>query len=246
MRAFMFKSVPPSMVRSGLPTLPGAPSQGWSRGPSLGIAWHPARPALALAMTVLAAPCAAETRQYGNLVFDIPEGWKIGAVNDGLQYIIPEDFDGRCGRCRIQLSLGQAPVPGQALTAVLDAQRALFVDEGERDDVVAVQPAAAFRDGGREVAMVGQMVDRDTLQIVFAVQMRDRIEVMAFLGPAEDEADLADTAKVFFEQALPLFTGARFVSDGAEPLLPPPRRGNLDGVYYGLSTSWSRGLDGMM
>ncbi len=199
-----------------------------------------------LCLVLPALPCAAQTYQFANTIYDIPAGWKQGAINDGLQYIIPEDFDGRCGKCRIMLALGQPADPGQPLTAVIEARRIAFVDEDARDDVVVIQPARALRSGTQEIALIGQLVDGDTLQIVFATRLRDRIEVMAFSGPAEDEAELTETSTVFSTDAMPLFTGARFVSEGAAPLMPPARPGDLDGVYYGLSTSWALGLDGML
>jgi hypothetical protein len=161
--------------------------------------------ALAAALALLAGPAAADTRQFGNLIFDVPQGWTLGAITDRQQFLIPRDFDGRCGSCRIQFGLGHPRVPGQPLDVAID-----------------------------------------TLQIVFATGLADRIEVMSFTGPAADEDELTETATTMSQDALPLFGSLRYVSEGAPPLMPPPRPGDLDGLWYGLSTSWTTGLDGML
>ncbi|MCU0909382.1 MAG: hypothetical protein MUF73_18590, partial [Rhodobacteraceae bacterium] len=201
---------------------------------------------LAAALALLAGPAAADTRQFGNLIFDVPQGWTLGAIRDRQQFLIPQDFDGRCGSCRIQFALGHPRVPGQPLDAAIDALRTTFVDADDRARTQVLQPAQVLRDGPREFAMLGQMVDGDTLQIVFATALPDRIEVMAFSGPADDEAALSETATTMSQDALPLFGSLRYVSEGAPPLMPPPRPGDLDGIWYGLSTSWTTGLDGML
>ena len=84
------------------------------------------------------------------------------------------------------------------------------------------------------------------MQILFAIQLFGRMELIGFEASAYDEADLAEGMAVFQRDVLPMIEGARFVSEGAEPLLPDPQPGDLQGVWWGTSTWWSMGLDGMM
>jgi hypothetical protein len=93
--------------------------------------------------------------------------------------------------------------------------------------------------------MLGQKVDSD-LQVLFAVQLFGRMELIAFEGSAYDEADLAESMQVFQRDVAPMVDAARFVSEGAEPLLPPSTPGPLNGLYWGYSTGWTMQLDGML
>ncbi len=51
---------------------------------------------------------------------------------------------------------------------------------------------------------------------------------------------------IFQRDILPMIETARFVSEGAAPLMPPPQPGGLQGVYWGTHTYWTFGLDMMM
>lgn len=59
-----------------------------------------AAPTLMLAL-LFALPAAAETRQHGNVIFDLPEGWRIGKVRqDGTQVIWSDLPDDACRNLR--------------------------------------------------------------------------------------------------------------------------------------------------
>jgi hypothetical protein len=192
----------------------------------------------------LATPLAAETRQHGNVVFDIPTGWTTGATRDDGSLILWSDLpDDECEYCRIYIAPG-VRATGRADTWVAGQTRR-FIDEDDDPDVtVMVQPEIANLKG-RPAAMLGQKVDSD-LQILFAIQLFGRMELIGFEASAYDEADLAEGMAVFQRDVLPMIEGARFVSEGAKPLMPAPEPGPLDGLYWGFSTYWSMGLDGMM
>jgi hypothetical protein len=192
----------------------------------------------------LATPLAAETRQHGNVVFDIPTGWQAGATRDDGTLILRSDLpDDECEYCVIYITPG-ARATGRADTWV-SGQTRRFIDEDDAPEVtVLVKPEIANL-RGRPAAMLGQKVDSD-MQILFSVQLFGRMELIGFQASAYDEADLAEGMAVFQRDVLPMIDGARFVSEGAEPLLPAPQPGDLHGVWWGTSTWWSMGLDGMM
>ncbi len=111
--------------------------------------------------------------------------------------------------------------------------------------VEPVSPPEAFNLKGRPAAMMAQKVDGD-VQMLFAVQLFGRMELIGFEMPAYDEADLAANMPIFQRDILPMIETARFVSEGAAPLMPPPQPGGLQGVYWGTHTYWTFGLDMMM
>ena len=192
----------------------------------------------------LATPLAAETRQHGNVIFDIPTGWQTGATRDDGTLILRSELpDDECEYCVIYITPG-VRATGRADTWVAGQNRR-FIDEDDAPEVsVLVKPEIANL-RGRPAAMLGQKVDSD-MQILFAIQLFGRMELIGFEASAYDEADLAEGMAVFQRDVLPMIDGARFVSEGADPLLPAPQPGDLQGVWWGTSTWWSMGLDGMM
>lgn len=195
-------------------------------------------------VSCLAAPLAAETRQHGNVVFDIPAGWVMGnTLDDGtliLRSKLPND---ECEYCRIYITPGSRTT-GRADTWV-ETQSRRFVDEGDTPTITSLVRPDVMNLKGRPAAMLGQKVDSD-LQILFAIQLFGRMELIGFEAPAFDEADLAEGMTTFQRDVAPMVEGARFVSEGAKPLLTDPEPGPLTGLYWGYSTYWSMGLDGMM
>jgi hypothetical protein len=198
---------------------------------------------LALA-TCLALPVAAETRQHGNVIFDIPAGWKLGATQDDGTLILWSDLpNDECEYCRIYIT------PGFRATGRADTwartQTRRFIDLDETPEITPLVQPEVMNLKGRPAAMLGQKVDSD-LQILFAIQLFGRMELIGFEASAYDEADLTEGMTVFQRDVVPMIEGARYVSEGAKPLLPPPEPGPLQGLYWGYSTFWMMGLDGMM
>ena len=192
------------------------------------------------------AALSAETRQHGNLIYDLPPGWSIGArQDDGSQALLSDLPDDECDYCYIYLS------PGAKATGTVDAwlagQTRRFVEDDPDDpeEVEQLSAASLVNIGGRPGAMIGQKVDGD-LQILLAVQLFGRMELVAFEAPAGDEEELAEAMKVFERDVQPLVEGLRFVSEGAAPLMPEPQPGGRQGVWWGTYTYWNLGLDGMM
>jgi hypothetical protein len=196
-------------------------------------------------LTLLGFPLAAETRQHGNLIFDVPQGWESGGTDDGTLYIRSELPDDECEFCAIRVTPGT--VTGGRVDTWLGQQTRRFVDpdETEPPKITQIVPPEVFNLKGRPGAILGQTVDGD-LQILFAVQLFGRMELIAFTAPASDPEDIQPAMTVFQRDVLPMLEGARFVSEGAKPLLPPPEPGDLAGVWWGTTNWWTMGIDGMM
>lgn len=199
-----------------------------------------------LAPALLALPLAAETRQHGNLLYEIPGGWRSGAdLPDGTLVLWSDLPDDACDGCRIYLSAGART--GGKVVDWLASQSRHFVEEDENDPpkVAPMTASEVINIKGRPGAMRGQTVDGD-MQILLAVQLFGRMELIGFEGPASDADELAATMQVFQRDVMPLVDGLRFVSEGAKPLLPKPQPGALSGLWWGTRSYWLMGIDGMM
>jgi hypothetical protein len=199
---------------------------------------------LALIAATAALPLAAETRQHGNVILDVPTGWTIGATRDDGTLILLSDLPNEeCEYCYIYITPGTRT--GGRADTWLASQTHRFVDEDETPEITTMVKPEIANLKGRPAAMMGQKVDSD-LQVLFAIQLFGRMELIGFEASAYDEADVAEGMTVFQRDVLPMIESARFVSEGAKPLLPVPEPGPLQGLYWGFSTYWSMGLDGMM
>jgi hypothetical protein len=199
---------------------------------------------LALVASLAASPLPAETRQHGNVIFDIPQGWELGATRDDGTLILRSELpNDECEYCTIYITPGSR-ASGRADTWVAGQTRR-FVDADDTPKITRMVDPEIANLKGRPAAMLGQKVDSD-LQVLFAIQLFGRMELIGFEASAYDEADVAEGMTVFQRDVLPMIEGARFVSEGAKPLLPEPEPGPLQGLYWGYSTYWSMGLDGMM
>ncbi len=204
----------------------------------------PMRLCLALIAALAGGPVAAEIRQHGNVVFDVPTGWTLGATQDDGTLILLSDLPAdECEYCQIHITPGTRT--GGRPDTWLGTQSRRFVDADDTPTITTLVKPEIANLNGRPSAMLGQKVD-DTLQILFVVQLFGRMELIGFEAPAYDEKEVAEALSVFQRDVLPMIEGARFVSEGAKPLLPPPEPGPLTGLYWGYSTYWSMGLDLMM
>jgi hypothetical protein len=195
-------------------------------------------------IALLAAPLAAETRQHGNVVFDLPKGWVMGGVRDDGTLTLRSDLpDDECEYCTIYITPG-TKTGGRADTW-LGQEARRFIDPDDSPKITVLAKPEIFNLKGRPAAMLGQKVG-DDLQMLAAVQLFGRMELMGFKSSAHDEADIAEGMAVFQRDVIPMIETARFVSEGAAPLLPAPEPGDLQGVWWGTSTWWSMGIDGMM
>ena len=203
------------------------------------------RHALAV-LLLLSQPLAAETRQHGNIIFDVPSGWNLGAVREDGTLILWSDLpDNECEFCTIYIATSTQTGGRADSWVATQSARFLDPDDGETPEIRKVAAPELFPLNGRPAARMGQTVDGD-LQSLFAVQLMGRMELIGFEAPASDEAEVAAAMAVLARDVVALLESARFVSEGAKPVMPDPRPGDLHGVWWGTSTWWSMGLDGMM
>lgn len=186
----------------------------------------------ACTLTLCAAPASAETRQFANIVYELPEGWKPNGETDGrleLRY----DGDGdRCADCRVLIDPGAAgggPVrewrdaiaaPGKTMRVLGNPQL--------RQDSIGEWPVEV---------MLRQIEDdgRAKFQAYFAIDLPERNELVIFEGSARDEETFNRSLAMLNEAVAPMLNGLRFVSEGAAPVLGPPEPGVLEGPWFGTA-----------
>lgn len=122
------------------------------------------RPLLAL---LAAGPAAAERRQFGNVVYDLPPDWSQGRYDEGAQVLFFEGDEEVCPYCSLHIGPGE---PAQGDLAIwLRRQSLLFVDEDDRGAVEVVTDPDLVESGARTIAMLGQRVDSD-VQMLFGFE----------------------------------------------------------------------------
>ncbi len=161
----------------------------------------------------------------------------------GARVLLHDAPDDRCEFCYVYIGLG-SPKSGR-LTDFLAYRATAFVDPEDRAGVEIMQAPQAVILGRRNAALMGIKSGSD-FQILVAVELPDRYEIVVFEGSGYDEADLAVAMAVFQEEAMPMIEGLAFVSDGAAPLMPPARPGDMDGLWWGWRTGFTMQLDGTM
>jgi hypothetical protein len=209
--------------------------------------WHHsviARPeplmrALALAALFCASPLAAETRQHGNVVFDVPVGWRYGLLSPTGTLALWNASDATlCPACNILIGTS-APATG-TVEDHLAANTHHFVAPGLAypPTVTPTEPAESFLLNGLYPAAVQrQWVDQKYL-LLFAIQAGDRIDLVAFEIPEAELAEGGTGDAAYQQHFLPFLEGLRFVSEGALPLLPAAEPGSLYGVWWHMR-SWT-------
>lgn len=197
------------------------------------------------ALIFAATAASAEVRQHGNVIFDLPAGWFAGAVRDDGTLTLLTDFDDDEG-CRFCYAYVATGTSGEMpIDRYLQSQATFLLDEDDEETPKILTGPEVLTSGGRPAGIMGQTVG-DTLQVLLAVQLSDRLELIAFAGEADDETEVQASMDTFLRDIVPMFENARFVSEGATPLMPPPQPGPLGGLWWGFGTSWGIGLDGMM
>jgi hypothetical protein len=195
-------------------------------------------------LLALGSAVHSETLQHGNIVYTLPENWRTGRVEDGIQTLSYDPPDDVCEYCYIYLGKGQAK--SGSLIDFVHENALAFVDEDERDGAEVMQEPELSQLGTMTVAMMGLQAD-DDLFLVFGYELTDRFEIVAFeaYGGYEGE-DIEASFATFQEKVFPMFTSLQFVSEGAASLMPEPVPGDLQGIWWGWHQGTSMGIDGMM
>jgi hypothetical protein len=198
--------------------------------------------ALTLALALCAPPLAAETRQHGNVLFDIPQGFGYGTIGPTgtLSIWAPHDLH-ECPGCALRIGAGAEA--GGPVEDFLAANTRRLIDPWDSPAIAPSGGIGSYLLQGRYPAAYQQQWIDDRFQILFAIQVGDRMELVAFEAPGADPDTLARAMETYNTRITAFVDGLRFVSDGADPLLPPAEPGGLNGVWwraqYWSTSTWN-------
>ncbi|MEM9795369.1 MAG: hypothetical protein AAF919_02705 [Pseudomonadota bacterium] len=208
-----------------------------------------------IALALFALPAAAEPRQAGNILYDLPAGWEAVETEtdtDGFPAteLRHEDWLDN-GLPFVTLTRGtNDPPDGDALLgwASSHLQAHLELDDDERLTMENWKELGDFGPGPVWFG-VGAVANPDTGTVsdvvgAFLLDLGERAELVfteVRVRRVEDPAAALKAAVAFLTGSL---EGFRFVSKGAQPLLGAPRPGPFAGVYHGTHLRIMPGFDG--
>ncbi|MEJ6401451.1 hypothetical protein [Yoonia sp. 2307UL14-13] len=193
--------------------------------------------------TLWAGPLPAQDRQFGDILYDPPQGWDEGREKDGVKIFLSDLPGDRCEFCYVFLSTSQ-PDTGTLGRFLID-NLTLFEDPEDRDDFEALGAADAIEMAGRPALMRGYRFDGRKLYILIAVDLGDRKTLLGFRGSFSDEDELREISDTFSGEIIPFFDGLTFVGGTDDQLLPVATAGEMSGVWWGWRQVVGIGLDGM-
>lgn len=184
-----------------------------------------------LALACLAPPLLAETRQHGNIVFDIPDGWSYGVRGPtGTLSIWAAHDSPDCPGCQILIGAGE--VAAGPVETFLATNTRRLIDPTASPPVTPDLGIDSFLLSGLyPAALQRQWVDT-RYQLLFAIQVGNRMELVAMEIPVHSQEQMDRALRVYDTAFVPFLETLRFVSQGAEPLLPETEPGGLSGVWW--------------
>jgi hypothetical protein len=185
----------------------------------------------ACVLQIWTASVWAQTRQFANVVYDLPHGWEPNGNTEGRLELRYDDKD-QCVNCRILIDPGAddgGPIQEwRNMKATPHEKMRVIGNPQFRQDTIGDWPVAVMlrqvKDGGRA-----------KFQAYFAIDLPKRNELIIFEGSARDEETFNRSLATLNKHIPPLLNDLRFISEGAEPVLGPPTPGDLKGPWFGTA-----------
>lgn len=174
-----------------------------------------------------------ETRQFGNIIYTVPTGWKIKTdipKKDGFIWLNRKDKKALCQYCRLFIGVGRTKTG--SLADFVKSHSKTFVDQ-EDHDKIKLTTIKNLNDKGRNYVLLGQTIGKRHAQLLLGIELKDRYEIAAFQSYGRDPKQIKQNLNTFAKQGLPFMLGFRFMSEGAKALMPKPIPGKLSGPYWG-------------
>lgn len=208
-------------------------------------------------------------RQFGNIVFEIPAGFKKGNVHEGTinpkqksksksktdkkdlqidQPYLTIYADGKgvpFGTIQIYSSYVKSEKDKWSLKEFAEAQMASDLINDELD--LVKNSATSEINGGVKISVFTRLVRKrgQKMQMYMAVELKDRYELFRMQTPVDDKEEI-EFAKKMNKDFVSLVSNAKFVSQGAKAVLADPTPGKLHGVWWGGGLQTGLGIDGMI
>ncbi len=179
-----------------------------------------------------AVPASAETRQFANMVYEVPAGWETNGKSENRFQLHYHAEDGGCDSCRILLD------PGAADRGPIGAWRDKLAAPGEEMSVMGEPKIVEDTIGDWPLHVLMRQIDDDgqsMFQAFFAIDLPGRNELVIFEGSARDRETFNRSLATMNADLVPMLDEIKFVSEGAEPVLGPPQAGDLEGPWFGTA-----------
>lgn len=187
---------------------------------------------IACVLQIRAVPALAEMRQFANIVYDLPKGWKANGKSDGRLELRHEDDDNHCRNCRILLD------PGVEGGGPIGEWRDAMAAPGKDMRVLGGPQLHHESIGNWPVEVMLRQVEDDgraKFQAYLAIDLPARNELIIFEGSARDEETFNRSLAVLNDDISAMLNALQFISEGADPVLGPPEPGNLEGPWFGTA-----------
>jgi hypothetical protein len=178
------------------------------------------------------ASASAQTRQFANIVYELPKGWEPDGKTDGRLELRYDGDDDRCTNCRVMID------PGTAGSDPVREWRDAIAAPGKNMRVVGDPRLRQDSIGEWPVEVMLRQVDDDgraKFQAYFAIDLPGRNELIIFEGSARDDKAFNRSLAMLNEAIAPMLNGLRFISEGADAVLGPPEPGDLEGPWFGTA-----------
>jgi hypothetical protein len=179
------------------------------------------------------------TRQFGTIVYDLPDGWINGRQRDGYIVLLPRFKDCKTGYVSMATS---QPLKGRSLGDWLDTQTTRFIDPEDYDKIKVTSSKTRTGKLGPHRAAVMTIRVGKVVWLLTAIEHNNHAVLLGFESNKRDiKAWIANTKS----SVDPFYKTLEIVDPGKSAILPKAKPGNLSGVYWGFTSSMSLGLDSM-
>ncbi len=192
-----------------------------------------------LTLCLPAATTSAEQRQFGNVLYTVPDGWMKGKTREQSVVILAKDDDKFEG----YIHIFRGEDKPDDIEAWLKKRMRDVLDEDERErNIQWIQTKEINQAGGH--AVMGAMKVGKKVHTGVARKIGGRVEFFRYRVRLPDDPDEQARFKNSMAAFLNLCLTAEFISEGAKPLIGDPTPGPLQGAFMGQRTTF--GLDGAL
>ena len=185
----------------------------------------------------------AETRQFGDVIYNMPKDWLSGKERDGTKVFLSDLPDKACSFCRFYIASSQ-PHTG-TLTAFLRENSTLFFDDDDKHLLENLGELKSGKLSGLPSLTTSARYGNSKLVFLFAIDIGETRKVLlAFQGSIDSKQEIAEMGETLESSVLPVFDNLQFASAGGDGLLPAAMPGQMSGIWWGWDQVLNTFLDG--
>ena len=191
--------------------------------------------------TFLVVPVEAQSKketntfQFDDVIYTVPDGWRTGKTRD--DYTTVYSSKSPVPTVRIYRSGKVHP----SIRRWMEKRAIASFDEDDQDDAKATN-YRTLEQGKQTFHMLGVNSGREMrIALVAEGKEKTNLFILALRVP-RGRADALKTTKSVTATFIKFCVGAKFISEGAQPLLGKPVAGELQGAWFGLVYTYNLDL----